>query len=95
MYISSRFDEALTIRKPKIMMFSITGSQIFLADFVIYIPEAIEKPLTGLPFTPLPDLIQYITVSTPREIIICLGQGGIFWQCVYVYKITQKAVDGF
>ena len=31
-----RFDEVMAIRKPEMMTFSITGSQIFFADFVIY-----------------------------------------------------------
>ena len=34
MYIFCRFDEVSANRKPKIMTFSITGSQIFFADFV-------------------------------------------------------------
>ena len=34
MYIFCRFDEVSAIRKPKIMTSSITGSQIFFADFV-------------------------------------------------------------
>ena len=34
MYIYCRFDEVSAIRKSKIITFSKTGSQIFLADFV-------------------------------------------------------------
>ena len=45
------FDEVSTIRKPKMMMFSITGSQIFLAG-LLFLPKANEKLLTGLSFTP-------------------------------------------
>ena len=35
MYIFCRFDEVSAIRKPKIIAFSITGSQIFFADFIV------------------------------------------------------------
>ena len=35
MYIFCRFDEVSAIRKPKIITFSITGSQIIFADFVL------------------------------------------------------------
>ena len=36
MFIYCRFDEVLAIRWPKMMTFSITGSQIFFANFVIF-----------------------------------------------------------
>ena len=36
MYIFGRFDEVSAIRKPKIITSSITGSQIFFADFVFF-----------------------------------------------------------
>ena len=36
MYIVCRFDEVSAIRWPKMMTFSITGSQIFFANFVIF-----------------------------------------------------------
>ena len=35
-YIFCHFDEVSAIRKPKMRMFSITGSQIFFADFIVY-----------------------------------------------------------
>ena len=35
MYIFGRLDEVSDIRKPKIMMFSITDSQIFFINFII------------------------------------------------------------
>ena len=49
-YIFCHFDEVLAIRKPKIITSSITGSQIFFADFVFStktnnIPHTV-KPLT-------------------------------------------------
>ena len=47
MYIFGRFDEISAITKPKMMTFSITGSQIFFVDFVIYSKN-------NLSFTPLP-----------------------------------------
>ena len=37
MYIFRHFDEVSAIRWPKMMMFSITGSQIFFANFVIFV----------------------------------------------------------
>ena len=52
MYISCRFDEVSAIRWSKMTTFSITGSQIFFANFVI-LPETNENLHTGLSFTTL------------------------------------------
>ena len=43
MYIFCRFVEVLAIRWPKMMMFSITGSQIFFVNFIFY-TKTNEKP---------------------------------------------------
>ena len=37
MYIFCHFDEVSAIRWPKMMTFSITGSQIFFVNFVIFV----------------------------------------------------------
>ena len=46
-----RFDEVSTIRKPKLITFSITGSKIFFAGFVIYTKN---ERKTSYQFTTLP-----------------------------------------
>ena len=45
------FDEVSAIRKPKMMTFSITGSQIFIADLIIDTKN--EQKTSCLSVTPL------------------------------------------
>ena len=52
MYNFCRFDEVSAIRKPKIIMFSKTGSQILFADLV-FLPKRNEIPHNGKPLTTL------------------------------------------
>ena len=47
MYIFCRFEEVSAIKWSKMVTFSITGSQIFFANFVIF---ARNERKTGLPF---------------------------------------------
>ena len=47
MYIFCCFDEVSAIRKPKIRTSSITGSQIFFADFLFFLPKQNKIVHTG------------------------------------------------
>ena len=52
MYIYGHFDDVSAIRKPKIIMFSLTGSQIFL-QILLFLPQHKDIPCTGIPLTTL------------------------------------------